>query len=201
MELINIIKTRRSARSYKATAIPEKILLEMLDAARMAPSPGNSQSTYYGVIQDSEIKEKLARAAGNQMWIAQAPVVIACCSDLSWDIAKQPEEDFGLLVNKLRFNSDFVKYLCEYPDSKARTTLFENAAPLIGAEHIILTGTAYGLSACIVGFLDIAEANKILQLPEHITCLYLLPVGYTTEAPCDKKSKKLEEIVFYNIWK
>ena len=201
MELSTIIKTRRSARSYKTTAIPEDILKEMLEAARLAPSPGNSQSTYYGVIQATEIKEKLARAAGNQMWIAQAPVVFACCADLSWDIAEQTDGDFGLLVNKLRFNNDFMEYLCEYPDRKARTTLFENAAPLIGAEHIILTGTAHGLSSCIVGFLDIAEANRVLQLPEHITCLYLLPAGYAAEAPCDKKIKELEDIVFYDYWK
>ncbi len=56
------------------------------------------------------------------MWIATAPIVFACCADLSWDIADQPEDDFGLIVNKLRFDNDFLKYLCEFPNRKVRVT-------------------------------------------------------------------------------
>ncbi len=126
MEILNAMKVRRSVRKFKDTAIPDTILYEMLEAARLAPSPGNSQSYLFGVIKDQEIKEKLARAAGGQMWIASAPVVFACCADLSWDIAEQAEDDFGVIVNKLRFNNEFLKYICEYPDRKARVTLFEN---------------------------------------------------------------------------
>lgn len=200
MEILNVMKARRSARKFKDTAIPDTILNEMLEAARLAPSPGNSQSYVFGVIKDQEIKNKLARAAGEQMWIASAPVVIACCADLSWDIAEQPEDDFGVIVNKLRFNNEFLKYICEYPDWKARVTLFENGTSLIPAEHIFLISASYGMSACFVGFLDIEEANKILQLPQHISCFYLLPVGYADEMPCEKYTKDLDELVFYDQW-
>ncbi len=200
MELFEIMKTRRSSRKFKDVPIPTIILDEMLEAARLAPSPGNSQGYYFGVVKDKEIKEKLAKAAGEQMWIATAPIVFACCADLSWDIANQPDDDFGLIVNKLRFNKNFIKYLCEYPDPKARTTLFENATPLIPCEHIFLTAVAHGLTSCFVGYLDIAEADKILQLPKNITCLYLLPVGYTDESPSEKHLKAINEIVFYDLW-
>ncbi|MHB8127632.1 MAG: nitroreductase family protein [Mobilitalea sp.] len=200
MELFDVIKVRRSARKFKDIAITDRILDEMLEAARLAPSPGNSQGYYFGVVKDKTIKEKLAKAAGEQMWIATAPIVFACCADLSWDIADQAEDDFGLIVNKLRFNNDFIKYICEYPDRKARTTLLENATPLIPGEHIFLTAAAHGLNACFVGYLDIAEADRILQLPQHITCLFLLPVGYTDELPKEKHLKELSEIVFYDHW-
>jgi nitroreductase len=200
MELIEAIRTRRSARKFKNTPIDEAILNEMLEAARHAPSPGNSQSFIFGVIKDASVKKELAKAAGEQMWIAEAPVVFACCADLSWDIADRPEDDFGLIVNKLRFDNDFLRYLCEYPNAKARTTLFENGTPAIPAEHIFLTAVSHGLSACFVGYLNIKEADRILGLPQNITCLYLLPVGYAAEAPKLKRLKDLREIVFYDKW-
>jgi nitroreductase len=200
MKILNVMKARRSVRKFKDTAIPDTILKEMLEAARLAPSPGNSQRYVFGVIKDQEIKEKLARAAGGQMWIASAPVVFACCADLSWDIAEQPEDDFGVIVNKLRFNNEFLNYISEYPDWKARVTLFENGTCLIPAEHIFLIAASYGMSACFVGFLDIEESNKILQLPEHISCFYLLPVGYADEMPGEKYLKNLDELVFYDHW-
>ncbi len=200
MEILNVMKARRSVRKFKDTAIPDTILEEMLEAARLAPSPGNAQGYLFGVIKDQGIKEQLARAAGGQMWIASAPVVFACCADLSWDIAEQPEDDFGVIVNKLRFNNEFLKYICEYPDRKPRVTLFENGTSIIPAEHIFLIAASYGMSACFVGYLDIEEANKILQLPQHISCFYLLPVGYADEIPGEKYLKDLDEIVFYDQW-
>ena len=200
MKLLDSIKTRRSARSFKDTPIPDSILNEMLEAIRLAPSPGNSQGYIFGVIKDKEIKEKLAKAAGEQMWIASAPVVFACCADISNDIAEQPEDDFGLIVNRLRFGNDFIKYLCEYPDRRACMTFLENGTPLIPCEHIFLTAVSHKLSACYIGYLDIAEADIILNLPKHLTCLFLMPVGYADELPCEKHTKAVNEIAFYDQW-
>lgn len=201
MDILTVMKTRRSVRKFKDTAIPDTILDEMLEAARLAPSPGNAQNYMFGVIKDKEIKDKLARAAGGQMRIASAPIVFACCADLSWDMAELAEDDYGVIINKLRFNHDFLKYLCEYPDRKARVTMFENGTCFIPAEHIYLLAASHGISACFVGYLDIEEANKILKLPEHISCLYLLPVGYADEIPYEKHLKSLDELVFYDQWK
>jgi nitroreductase len=201
MELIESIKKRRSVRKFKNKAIPENIILEMLNSARLSPSGGNGQNWIFGVIIDKTQKEKLAEAAGKQTWIKDAPVVIAGCSKLDWDIAKQPEDDFGKIVNYLRFGKEFIDYLCKFPDRRACMTLFENASPLVPMEHMFLTAVSHGLSACFIGFLDVKKTNKILNLPDNITCLFLLPVGYADEIPENKETKSIEEISFYNTWK
>ena len=200
MELREIINNRRSVRKFKDKAIPESIIMEMLNAARLAPSGGNGQNWIFGIITDKTQKEKLAEAAGNQIWLKDAPVIITGCSKIDWDIAEQPEDDFGKIVNYLRFGKDFIDYLCKFPDRKACMTLFENSTPLIPMEHMFLTAVSYGLSACFIGFLDLKMANEILKLPENITCLFLLPVGYPDEIPEDKKTKSIEEISFNNFW-
>jgi nitroreductase len=200
MDLFTAIRQRRSARKFKSTPIPEEIIHEMLEAARLSPSGGNAQGYVFGVVADPTVKMKLAEAAGDQMWIATAPVVFACCADISWDIASQPEDDFGIIVNNLRFGTELMEYMKKFPDRKACMTLFEDGTPLIPMEHIFLTAVSHGLSACFIGYLDIEKANGILNLPDHLTCLYLLPVGYADEKPVDKIRKSLDEISFSDVW-
>jgi len=48
-----VIKNRRSVRKFKTAPIPEKHLLKILDAARLAPTAGNQQPLKLVVIQDS----------------------------------------------------------------------------------------------------------------------------------------------------
>jgi nitroreductase len=201
LELIEAIKKRRSVRKFLDKEIPESIIQEMINAARLSPSGGNGQNWIFGVITDKTQKEKLAEAAGRQYWIKNANVIIAGCSKVDWDIAKLPEDDFGKIVNYLRFGKDFIDYVCKFPDRKACMTLFENASPLIPMEHMFLTAVSHGLSACFIGFLDIKKANVILELPENLTCLFLLPVGYPDEIPEEKETKSIEEISFRNKYK
>ncbi len=134
------------------------------------------------------------------MWIADAPVVIACCADISWDLLGLPDDDFGLVVNKLRFGEDLISYLNEYPNRRCVKSLFANASPLIPAEHMFLTAVSHGLSACFVGYLDTEKASQILKLPEQMICLFLLPIGYPKGVITPKEKKSVDEISFRNTW-
>ena len=200
MELLEVIKARRSARKFKDIPISDDIINEILEAARLAPSPGNAQGYVFGVIRDKELKIQLAKTAGNQMWIATAPVVFACCGDTSWDISDQSDDDFGLIVNNLRFGAEFINFMKGYPDRKACMKLFNNGTPAIPAEHIFLTAVSHGLNACFIGYLDVDKASEFLNLPKHLSCLFLLPVGYAGEMPGDKDLKSIGDISFYDRW-
>ncbi|MNC31052.1 putative acetyltransferase [compost metagenome] len=65
---------------------------------------------------------------------------------------------------------------------------------------MFLTAVAHGLAACFVGFLDVAEASRILRLPEDTVCLYLLPVGYPADEPKEKTRRTVQEISFRNAY-
>ena len=51
-----------------------------MEAARLAPSAHNAQEWKFIVVKDTQKKKKLAEAALNQDFIAEAPVVIAAVS-------------------------------------------------------------------------------------------------------------------------
>ena len=198
MEYFEVIRQRRSIRKFKNTPIPENLVGDLLESARLAPSGGNGQGWLFGVVTDKDIIMLLSKAAGNQEWIATVPLVIALCAELSEELGSLPDDDFSLTVNRVRFTPELIKYLQEYPDQRAVSLLFNNSAPMIPGEHIFLTAVNYGLSACWVGFLDTYKASKILKLPDKYSCLFLMPIGYKAEEPGPIERKKISDIVFMN---
>jgi nitroreductase len=83
MELFETIKKRYSCRAYQNRPVESEKLDKILDAARLAPSARNFQDWRFVVVTDTEIRAQLSVAAADQAFVAQAPVVIACCSNIN----------------------------------------------------------------------------------------------------------------------
>jgi nitroreductase len=84
MNLMQAIRARRSIRNYQDKLVEEEKLLAVLEAGRLAPSAKNMQDWRFIVVRDLATRQRLAEAARDQQFVAQAPVVIAACgtSDL-----------------------------------------------------------------------------------------------------------------------
>ncbi len=81
MDVMEAIKRRCSVRSYHDRAVEKEKLEIILEAARLAPSASNRQEWRFIVVQDKNTRQRLMKAAKNQAFVGQAPVVIACCAD------------------------------------------------------------------------------------------------------------------------
>ena len=81
MEVLKAIETRRSVRKYKPVPMPDGDLAKILEAGRLAPSAGNKQPWGFVVVRDATGKKKLAEAARNQMWTADAGAFLAVFAD------------------------------------------------------------------------------------------------------------------------
>ncbi|MGA2774914.1 MAG: nitroreductase family protein [Candidatus Omnitrophota bacterium] len=80
MNVMEAIKRRCSVRSYQDRALEKEKLESILEAARLAPSASNRQEWRFILVQDKSTRQRLMKAAKNQAFVAQAPVVIACCA-------------------------------------------------------------------------------------------------------------------------
>lgn len=80
MDVYDAIRTRKSVRSYLDKPVPDAVLRRVLDAARMAPSASNRQEWRFVVVRNPETRMILMDAAKKQAFVAEAPVVIACCA-------------------------------------------------------------------------------------------------------------------------
>ncbi len=66
-EVIENIYTRRSVRAFESRSISEEMLRVIADTARYAPSGMNRQEWKFAVVQNKEIKSKLAKAITEEL--------------------------------------------------------------------------------------------------------------------------------------
>ena len=81
MNIYEAIKTRKSVRSFKNTDVPEESLERLLEAARLAPSANNSQEWRFIVVRNAKTRKILAAKACKQTFVAEAPIILACCAE------------------------------------------------------------------------------------------------------------------------
>ncbi len=83
MDVFEAIKSRRSIRVFEKNEVKEEKLARVLEAGRLAPSARNMQEWRFVVVRDKALRGKLAEAAHNQYFVAQAPVVIVGCGTIT----------------------------------------------------------------------------------------------------------------------
>lgn len=172
MEFYEVIKKRKSVRKYRPDPIPDDVLNRILDAGRIAPSAKNLQPWHFIVVKDPNIKKELAAACRNQMWMADAAVIVCGCADEKNCYAK-----LGSLG--LSFQVDLA----------------------IAIDHMILAATSEGLGTCWIAAYSEEQVKKVLNIPETLRVVCLTPIGWPAETPKDRGRKSLAEIISWGKYK
>lgn len=149
MEFYDVVRTRRSIRSYRPDPVPEEALSRILETARVAPSGSNRQPWKFIVVRDEKLRSRLVAVCGNQGFIAEAPVAIVACG---YDI----DYNRGGYMGGMSMLVDVS----------------------IAFTHLILAARAEGLGTCWIGAFDNDEAKEILDIPEDVNVVAVTPLGY-----------------------
>jgi nitroreductase len=184
MEVLEAIKTRRSIRKYKATAVDEGTLKTVLEAARWAPSWANSQCWRFVVVRQADTRSRLAEALASVSdrpnraieAIRQAPVVIVACAELGRSGYTTPE-------------------LRKPVTDKGDWYMFDTA---LAMQNLTLAAHSLGLGTVHVGAFDAKKVAEILGVPEGFCVVSLTPLGYPDEEPPLRPRRELSETVFYD---
>jgi len=153
--------------------VGEEKVQKLLSNAIRAPSAGHLQPWDFIIVRDLATKKRLARAALQQDFIAQAPVVIVTCANShrnAWRYGQRGMNFYSLI-----------------------DTAF---ASLI----ILLTAVEEGLGACFVGAYNDSEVSHVLGLPEGVRPVGIIPIGYPAERPLMAKRLPLQEILHMDKW-
>jgi len=176
MDFLDVVKNRHSIRSFKKDQeIPESILNQILETGIRAPSAGNQQAWDFILITKHEIKKQLVKAALDQDFIAEAPIVIVVCA------------------NQMRSAAVYGKR------GKELYSIQDTAAAIM---TMLLTITALGYGACWVGAFHEDLVRSILKIPEEsgIRPVAILPLGIPKEIPRPTPRIPLKELVHHEIW-
>lgn len=167
MEVNEAIKERRSVREFQDEPVSEGDLEQILDAARWAPSSGNTQPLEMVVIRERGKKRQLARAALGRSFVAEAPVVIVVCADV-----RRTEGRYGRRGEEL--------YAIQ--DAAAAT------------QNILLTAQSLGYATCWVGAFDDEKVAEAIDAPDRVRPFAIVPLGVPAEEPAAPDRRSLEEI-------
>ncbi|MBU7013719.1 MAG: nitroreductase family protein [Theionarchaea archaeon] len=77
MDVGKAIMTRRSIRDYQKKSVPDEVLVDILETARWAPSPVNSQPWRFIVIRDRETLAGIMAHAKYGSHLSDAPMALA----------------------------------------------------------------------------------------------------------------------------
>jgi len=204
MELLKAMESRRSIRKFKSNEVPDPVIKELLEAARLAPSGSNLQATRFVVIKSQRERMKLKECTPLP-FVAHAPVVIACCIDKQafgntlaryrelmevQAFAGTPLEDNALMEASAKRRSGM-----DQAAVKAYLTL--NAA--IAIEHIVLRAVDLGLGSCWIMMFDSEKTKSMLGLEDRYDVVALLPIGYPDQSPAARPRLPLKEWVLKEI--
>lgn len=165
--VLDAIKRRRSIRKYASKAVPEALLNELIEAARLAPSARNRQPWKFVFVQNSDLRSQLMEASMNQHFVGEAPVIIAACATQTGRV--------------------MTNGVPSYPVDLS-----------IALDHIALQAVELGLGTCWIGAFEQEKIKTILHIPDHVTVVCLMTLGYPEEIPSPTGRKSFQEIVCYN---
>lgn len=169
MEFYDVIKKRKSVRTYKKDPIPDEVLNRILEATRNAPSAKNLQPWKFIIVKDPKIIKELVPACNNQQFIAEAPIVI-CAVGLE--------------------NQAWGKMGGYWRSLEVDVT--------IAFEHLVLAAANEGLGTCWIGAYQEAEVKKVLKIPDGVKVIALTPLGHPAQEPLVRPRKPLSEIISYD---
>lgn len=202
MTVKEAIEARRAIRKYKDTPIPESDIMELMEAARLAPSGTNHQPWRFYVIRDYETKKAIQDVSFDQEYISQAPVLLVCCADLT---AYAHAGTRARLQELIDCGASAADSLETYPALKMEDSLenmkgYQSHAMLnvaLAIENLCLRAVELGLGTCIIQLTRSKKVAAILNLPETTVITALVPVGYPDEAPKPRPRIPVEDICFF----
>jgi len=187
MELLDLIKSRRSIRKYKKQTITLEKIYSVLEAGRYAPSGANQQPWTYILVTDTKLKQQIRNEAEREetKYHKTAP------SPLKEWFKKQ-----GITPAK-PFLTDVPALIVVASDIEApywlESTWISIAYILLEAENQKLGTLTYTPS-------DTTFLNRLLNIPDRYSPVAIIPVGYPAEKPTTKARprKGLKQIVHHN---
>lgn len=176
VELIDIIKGRRSIRRYQDKEIPEADLQKILESVQWSPSWANTQCWEIIVVKGAATKEKLKEsltprnpaAAG----LTEAPVVLAIC---------------GKLQSAGYYKGQATTKLGDW-------FMFDLG---IATQSLCLTAHSLGLGTVIVGSIEHDKAKAVLGVGEGCELVALIPVGYPAKDSPAPKRREIPEFTHH----
>lgn len=186
LDLYRAIRLRVASHEFRKTKVPKEVLLRILEAGSMAPSPENYQPWEFVIIQDEQTKRRLTT-----LKLESRKQVLK-----EWypDITKE-ELEKRIQRNKVAMETApvFVAVCYKDLDSPAEIGSLGISQSLVAAwtciAYVWLAGTAegLGLSPTFYSYPFYERAKLAVGVPVGYELASVLRIGYPVKRPLGRK--------------
>ena len=169
-----VIAERRDVRQgFLPEPLPDEVMLRLLGAAHQAPSVGLMQPTRFLVVRDAGVRAQVHQVFRQANEAAAAGYA-----------GERQDAYAGLKLEGLLEAPQHVCVLCESEAAQGhglgRKTMPEMAAysSVCAVENLWLAARAEGVGVGWVSILEVEALRRVLRVPEKLTVVAYLCVGY-----------------------
>ena len=170
MDVWQAIESRRSVRRFSRQPISKQILLELIEAARCAPSAANRQPLEFVIVNSDDLKVKVF-------------------AQLAWAAYVQPRRDPPAGKRP-------VAYIVVLVHSDKAMAKWSKADAAAAIENILLAAQGKGIGSCWLGSIKRDKLREILEIPDKYDIDSVIALGYPDEQPVMENCKG-ESIEYY----
>ena len=166
-QVIDLLKSHRSIRQFSDRAIPQELIDELVLAGQCASTSNFIQGCTVIQVNDPGDREKLAVYAGNQSYVARAPVFLVLCADMQRHALACDMHSAPMLSG----------YTEQFITATVDCALF--------AQNLIVAAESLGLGGVFIGGVrnHIAAVAELLQLPNLVFPVFGMCLGYPDQNP------------------
>ena len=177
MDALTCIETRRSIRKYQEKPIPHEVMEEIVKEASFAPSWKNSQVVRYVVVENPELKSKIANDA---------------VLGFTYNTGTIEHAAALVVATMIQGRSGYERDGSFTTSKEDRWEMFDAG---IATQTFCLAAHEKGIGSVIMGIFDEAKVGELINIEEGRKVAALVAVGYPAETPEAPKRKTVEDLV------
>jgi nitroreductase len=170
LNVIEAILSRRSIRKFQKRSVEERLILQILDAARHAPSSRNSQPWEFIVVRKHETLSMLSMIHQYAWLLKDAPIAIIVVANESLSPRRYIQDCSAAIQNLLLAAHGLGLGCCWVAVHSLKDTEVEE------------------------------KVKGIVPMPEDRRVVAIIAIGYPDYTPSEKKMRNLDKIIHWENW-
>ena len=177
MNIVEGIKSRRSVRKFLEKSVSVEDVENIINIATYAPSWKNSQTTRYVLVNDSELKTRLAKE---------------CMMGFEYNINNALGAPALVVITTVNKRSGYER---DGSFSTAKGTHWQSFDAGIATQTFCLAAHEMGFATVIMGIFEEQKVVDLLDIEEGRSVSAIVAIGYADENPQAPKRKTVEELL------
>jgi nitroreductase len=186
----DVFQKRRSVRAFRPDSIPQKDIIQIINAARMAPTSGNQQPWKFLIIRDKKVITMMMEACVNEAITRFDP-----------NNKTETKEQFTVRVRE-RYSKGYFSapvFIVILTDNNSTYPDYNHWDGPLAAGYLMLAARALGYGTVfITDAISEKVTTEVLQIPGRYTRVCITPLGIPVEWPATPEKKDLKEFIVFD---